>query len=77
MIDALQRIEIVAHVDDAQTSPGQVVPDRLDVPSLKAEHAIDAALDQEFDDPLSYRTGFGSFHFHSTKIELSCSLCSA
>ena len=37
----------VAHVDDADTEPAHVIPDRLYVAALKAEHPVDAARLQE------------------------------
>jgi hypothetical protein len=33
----------VANVDDANAGTGEMVPDRLDVAALQAEHAIDTA----------------------------------
>ena len=42
---------LVAHVDDADALPGDVVPDRLDVAALQAENAVDAARLQEARDP--------------------------
>ena len=42
---------LVAHVDDADAEPRDVVPDRLDVAALQAEHAVDAARLEEARDP--------------------------
>ena len=42
---------LVADVDDADAEPRDVVPDRLDVPALQAEDAVDAARLQEARDP--------------------------
>ena len=52
----------VAHVDDAHAALAELVPDRLDVPALQAEHAIDAARDQEVDDDLGDRSRVGCGH---------------
>ena len=41
----------VAHVDDADAQPGDVIPDRLDVAALQAEDAVDAARLEEARDP--------------------------
>ncbi len=43
----------VAHVDDAHPALTQLVPDRLDMPALQSEYAIDAAGEQEIDDQFS------------------------
>ena len=42
---------LVAHVDDADAEPREMVPDRLDVAALQAEHAVDAARLEEARDP--------------------------
>ncbi len=42
---------LVADVDDADALACDMVPDRLDVPALKAEDAVDAALLQKARDP--------------------------
>ena len=52
----------VAHVDDAHAALRKLIPDRLDVPALQPEHAIDAAGDQELDDPFGDGAGCGSTH---------------
>lgn len=41
----------VAHVDDANPEPRREIPDRLDVPALEAEDAIDAARHDKARDP--------------------------
>ena len=41
----------VAHVDDADALPRDVIPDRLDMAALQAEDAIDAARLQKSRDP--------------------------
>ncbi len=43
----VHRGALVAHVDDSHSELRQVVPDRLDVASLQAEHAVNAARDEE------------------------------
>ena len=48
---------LVAHVDDADAEPRDVVPDRLDVPALESEDAIDVARLQEARDP--FRAAIG------------------
>ena len=50
----VHRRAFVAHVDDAHAALRQLVPDRLDVAALQAEHAIDAARDEEVDDELGH-----------------------
>lgn len=50
---------LVAHVDDADPEPGAMVPDRLDMPALQAEDAVDAARLQEAGDPGGDRPGIG------------------
>ena len=34
---------LVAHIDDADAAPAELVPDRLDVPALQPEDAVDPA----------------------------------
>jgi hypothetical protein len=43
---------LVAHVDDAHAALPELVPDRLDVAALQAEHPVHAARDEEIDDEL-------------------------
>ena len=47
----VHRGALVAHVDDADALLRDVVPDRLDVPALQAEYAIDAARFEKSRDP--------------------------
>ena len=42
---------LVAHIDDADARPRNMVPDRLDVTALQTEDAIDAAGFEKFCDP--------------------------
>ena len=42
---------LVAHVDDADALPRDMVPDRLDVAALQAEDAVDAARFEKARDP--------------------------
>ena len=43
----VHRRALVADVDDAHAEPGELVPDRLDVAALEAEHAVHAVVAQE------------------------------
>ena len=47
----VNRCAFVAHVDDADAAPRDVIPDRLNMAALQAEDAVDAASLQETGDP--------------------------
>ena len=49
----------VADVDDAHAALRKLVPDRLDMPALQAEDAVDTARDQELGDPFGDGAGCG------------------
>ena len=46
----------IAHVDDAHAALRQLIPDRLDMTALEAEHPIHLAGDEKLDDQLGDRT---------------------
>ncbi len=50
----VHRRAFVAHVDDAHSALAELVPDRLNVAALQAEHAVGAAGEQEIDDEFGY-----------------------
>ena len=58
----VHRGRLVADVDDVHPEPRQLVPDRLDVPALQAEHAAHAAFVQELRYPLGDRSGLALAH---------------
>ena len=47
----VHRGAFIANVDDADTLPGNVVPDRLNVAALKPKNAVDAARLQKAGNP--------------------------
>jgi hypothetical protein len=47
----VHRRAFVAHVDDADSPPREVIPDRLDVPALEAEDPVDPACLEHMSDP--------------------------
>ena len=47
----VDRGAFVAHVDDADALPRDVIPDRLDMAALQAEDAVDAARLEKARDP--------------------------
>ena len=56
----VNRRPLVAHVDDADSQFGTMIPDRLDVAALQAEYPIHAASLEEAGDPGAYRVLVGS-----------------
>ena len=74
----VNRGAFVAHVDDADALARDVVPDRLDVPALQAEDAVDAARFQEPRDPggAGFRVGVEILNLgHELSLWLAASCC--
>ena len=52
----VHRRAFIAHVDDAHVALRQLIPDRLDMSALEAEHAVDLASDEKLDDEFGHGT---------------------
>jgi len=46
---------LVAHIDDAHTALGELIPDQLDMAALQTEHPVDTSGNEKVDDKLGNR----------------------
>ena len=62
----------VTHVDDSDTTPAELIPDRLDVPALQPEYPIHPLRDQKLRNQRGDRAVFRDRHGKDTRSDRLC-----